>query len=306
MRWVALLVLIVGCYKEHSFHDCELSCTNELGCPSGLTCLAGMCRESGHTGACTGGGGDGMVDSPTDGLFADSDGDTVPDAQDNCPNKANRDQADEDRDLIGDVCDICPISANTRDTDNDGVGDDCDFDNSNQDFILLFQPFNTAPGSEMMPFGPSTITYQGGQAAVSAMQGPAGLTWDSGNALAATIFTRVTITQRYATPNMAGTLDHSDTTAVGTGCANYTNASGGAVFTVVDVATQSAVGSAPGSAFSLNQPYNISQQRVNGTAKCVRDTQFQVMAPLASGGTRWGLYLSNVDATFDYVMVVGH
>ena len=58
----------------------------------------------------------------------DSDGDTVPDASDNCPNVANPDQADADGDGVGDVCDNCPNVANAdqADSDGDGVGDACD------------------------------------------------------------------------------------------------------------------------------------------------------------------------------------
>jgi len=58
----------------------------------------------------------------------DSDGDTVPDASDNCPNVANADQADADGDGVGDVCDNCPNVANAdqADADGDGVGDVCD------------------------------------------------------------------------------------------------------------------------------------------------------------------------------------
>lgn len=46
----------------------------------------------------------------------DKDGDTVPDAMDNCPDDANTDQADEDVDGKGDACD--------KDNNNDGFDDD--------------------------------------------------------------------------------------------------------------------------------------------------------------------------------------
>ena len=49
--------------------------------------------------------------------IVDSDGDGIPDDEDNCPNAYNADQADADGDGIGDVCDPC------TDTDGDGYGD---------------------------------------------------------------------------------------------------------------------------------------------------------------------------------------
>jgi imidazolonepropionase-like amidohydrolase len=42
----------------------------------------------------------------------DRDGDTVPNAMDNCPDAPNRDQADTDMDGLGNVCDPCPMAAN--------------------------------------------------------------------------------------------------------------------------------------------------------------------------------------------------
>jgi large repetitive protein len=43
---------------------------------------------------------------------SDADGDGIPNALDNCSNKANPDQADADKDQKGDVCDGCPQQAN--------------------------------------------------------------------------------------------------------------------------------------------------------------------------------------------------
>jgi len=58
----------------------------------------------------------------------DSDGDTVSDACDNCPDDANPPQTDSDTDGVGDLCDNCPTDANSNqnDSDADGIGDVCD------------------------------------------------------------------------------------------------------------------------------------------------------------------------------------
>ena len=57
-----------------------------------------------------------------------SDGDSVPDGCDLCPDLANVDQADGDEDTIGDACDNCPAARNPdqRDLDEDTIGDVCD------------------------------------------------------------------------------------------------------------------------------------------------------------------------------------
>jgi len=55
----------------------------------------------------------------------DGDGDGVPDAEDNCPDLANPDQADGDGDGIGDACDSPPPPPPV-DTDGDGVPDAVD------------------------------------------------------------------------------------------------------------------------------------------------------------------------------------
>jgi hypothetical protein len=65
---------------------------------------------------------------------ADSDGDGIPDAEDNCPEVSNADQADLDGDGPGDVCDNCLERVNTMqfDCDDDYCGNlcDCDYDQS--------------------------------------------------------------------------------------------------------------------------------------------------------------------------------
>ena len=58
----------------------------------------------------------------------DTDQDGTPDADDNCPDLANADQADADADDVGDACDNCPAASNLAqtETDEDGHGDACD------------------------------------------------------------------------------------------------------------------------------------------------------------------------------------
>jgi len=73
----------------------------------------------------------------------DSDGDGVPNVDDNCPGNSNSEQTDTDLDGAGDACDDdddddgvpdgddnCPFNANPGqlDLDNDGLGDVCDAD----------------------------------------------------------------------------------------------------------------------------------------------------------------------------------
>lgn len=62
------------------------------------------------------------------GTTSDSDADGVPDSSDNCPAKANANQADADGDHVGNACDNCPAVANPnqRDDNNNGIGNACD------------------------------------------------------------------------------------------------------------------------------------------------------------------------------------
>ncbi|MBN2447512.1 MAG: hypothetical protein JXO22_12340 [Phycisphaerae bacterium] len=59
---------------------------------------------------------------------SDSDGDGVPDDEDNCRYTYNPEQFNNDEDTLGDACDNCPYADNEdqADEDSDGVGDACD------------------------------------------------------------------------------------------------------------------------------------------------------------------------------------
>ena len=65
-----------------------------------------------------------QTDRDGDGLAApcddDDDGDTVPDAEDNCPDKRNPLQEDDDGDGVGDACDVCPAVGDPDQADSDG------------------------------------------------------------------------------------------------------------------------------------------------------------------------------------------
>lgn len=82
------------------------------------------------------------------GITADDlDGDAVLNADDNCPEKPNSNQANEDGDEFGDVCDPCPpfgMPSDNADSDRDGVGDACDL-SPGADTITMFEGFNAAP-----------------------------------------------------------------------------------------------------------------------------------------------------------------
>jgi len=84
----------------------DIQCTDDTECIDG-SCVNGMC----------------VPDEPSD-----RDGDGIADADDNCPDVGNPDQADTDTDGVGDACDVCVDVANPdqADADGDGEGDACE------------------------------------------------------------------------------------------------------------------------------------------------------------------------------------
>ncbi|MDP2674287.1 MAG: thrombospondin type 3 repeat-containing protein [Dehalococcoidia bacterium] len=78
--------------------------------------------------------------------YADSDGDGVLDAADNCPSTANAGQEDGDGDSVGTACDNCPTTSNTgqENTDGDQWGDACE----TADCVAVATLWATPPGDQ--------------------------------------------------------------------------------------------------------------------------------------------------------------
>lgn len=105
---------------QNECNNSDPCCENNHWKPAGEACTAPGVVD-GHCNAqhqCTG-----TVTPPADG---DSDG--IPNADDNCPQISNADQADGDNDDVGNACDNCPEDANPNqaDADHDGTGDACE------------------------------------------------------------------------------------------------------------------------------------------------------------------------------------
>ena len=118
----------------------EETCTPRCG--TGFACFYGVCvpgpADAGDVGREDVGTDEGGGDVLPDG---DDDGDTIPNATDNCPSEANPDQGNCDGDTLGDVCDgdddgdtipdsldlcSCTTPVGTHDEDGDTLVDECD------------------------------------------------------------------------------------------------------------------------------------------------------------------------------------
>ena len=105
-------------FPEEGESYCTEGCEDDADCPSGFTCTF----FGGASNQCY----------PNDGInvcdVIDTDEDTVPDEDDNCPTVANPEQQDSDMDGLGDACDNCPEyeTLDQADDDQDGIGNLCD------------------------------------------------------------------------------------------------------------------------------------------------------------------------------------
>ena len=297
--WVAV-VLVGSCYKDPQFGDCALTCTNELGCPDGLSCLDGLCRVAGHMGSCAAPDGGGPP--------GDVDGDGVPNGSDNCMSVYNPQQYDEDGDGVGDICDPCPIGSGSQDSDADGVPNECDpfNDSTMPDTILVFEAFNGSPAdSSGTQFG-SGWQYMGGAAHVTDAGPTTGILWTDAGKSNIGVYTRVTMTAKHMVPSIAGTFDHGDTTGFGIGCSDTVNSSNGMIFAVTDTDSGNTIAPAPGAAWSLGSAYQVEQVRALNTTTCYRDDGQTVGGTNSAASNGVGILVHQADASFDYVLIVGH
>jgi hypothetical protein len=252
---------------------------------------------------------------PQDGPPSDLDADGILNANDNCPTKANPDQANEDGDSFGDVCDPCPwlgTVADNNDGDNDGVGDGCDpRPTTPGDRIVLFEGFaaNAMPPLATV-VGPGPWIFGGGTASISASGGmPAQLVWPLATyPLGETVYTHVTIDQLISFPAVIGITDQNNI-AVNQGTACEVEAPN---------PTQNSVTLANVSGAIFMQ--NFFSQNVIGTPTIIRSTrqgaqQYTCTVTLtglpsnASGAMgptpiKAGFRVRNAAAHFDWIAVV--
>jgi parallel beta-helix repeat protein len=125
------------CFRFHGASNIEVRGTVTNGCELASSKPYGELQPTNNVLDVREAGADFDADgiANVDDTCTDSDGDGFGDpgfsastcGRDNCPEKANSDQADRDGDGFGDGCDVCPAAFDPPqiDRDRDGVGDSC-------------------------------------------------------------------------------------------------------------------------------------------------------------------------------------
>jgi hypothetical protein len=242
----------------------------------------------------------------------DTDGDTILDVNDNCPNKANTNQANEDGDALGDVCDPCPPIAINTDTDGDGVGDQCDPNpGTGGDALVLFEGFaaGTPAGADVG----GTWTAMSGDVQ-SPATGTARMTFAPASlGTKYTVSGSATIVALGGSPQVAGVVDVNTAGASTTGvaCTLYTvtgaPAPGQSVF---NVANGQAENTSANYEMTIGQTYRFDLTRnipSAGMWTCLvrrAATMIQTMRGFTVTGTNLGLYTTATTARYQWLMVV--
>ena len=307
MRWASVLPLLVGCYSPSPAED--IPCGEGRACPAGQMCDVDNYCRSAPLG--TDGGSDGpesAIDAAPDVMTTpnDLDGDTIPNAADNCPMVANTDQHDHDGDQIGDVCDNCPHVANPGQLavlDNDLVGDACDPDNTRFDTQVYFEGFYALPQGWVLPPGFSVSNGQ----LVGVINGAAVAYKDQALPADVTVVTHGSMTNQTGTARNIGPVLRS------TNGTDYYKCN--TLDTRAEIVEQIGMNANVLDSVLMNNP-NLNDIaivfEITGTAPdCVvrSNTTTMLGATDAVGpqlGDRTGLRVRNCTGAFDYIVVYSH
>ena len=249
-----------------------------------------------------------------DASNADTDGDGIPDAHDNCPTVPNPDQANEDGDRFGDVCDPCPIIADDApaDTDGDGVADACDpRPNTAGDHIVLFEGFDSG-----IPAGWTKVgAWAAGSGSVTASEASADSQATLTVALAVsggeTVAAGITPLAHNATDDASAgvTTDAVPGTKQGLYChLTYWRS---AATPLVAVQLKSSNPSTAAFDWMTGATYALAETRTATGMQCTgkrAGTVVTVVAntTLSTPNPQLGLRVSDADARFTWLMVIDH